>query len=291
MVYQQTRRWLAAGCFEAMVHDLRAVLRFADGRNPEPTAAIFDSRTLQSTPESGPRAGYDGYKRRKGSKVHIAVDTMGNLLALHVTPANEQDRDQVAVLAEAVQRVTNDSVELAYVDQGYTGDDPDGDAASYGIHLEVVKLPEAKKGFVLLPRRWVVERSFGWMARFRRLARDYERLSETLKGLHYVAFSFLMLRRAAPSSTGVHTGWGAKGTAGARDETVPAVVSRNERRSSAKSLAVLCRSVARLLIAFKQMRSSSLGIVSSIWRGGRLPSWRSGPAIRCGLRLCLEPWL
>src|SRR6516165_4893673 len=198
MVYQQTRRWLAAGCFEAIVHDLRAVLRVADGRNPEPTAAIFDSRTLQSTPESGPRAGYDGYKRRKGSKVHIAVDTMGNLLALHVTPANEQDRDQVAVLAEAVQRATNDSVELAYVDQGYTGDDPDDDAASYGIQLEIVKPPEAKKGFALLPRRWVVERSLGWMARFRRLARDYERLSETLKGLHYVAFSFLMLRRAAP---------------------------------------------------------------------------------------------
>jgi transposase len=197
-VYQQTSRWLAAGCFEAIVHDLRAVLRVAEGRNPEPTAAVFDSRTIQSTPESGPRAGYDGYKRRKGSKVHMAVDTLGHLLALHVTPADAQDREQVAVLAEAVQRVTGESVELAYVDQGYTGDDPEGDAASYGIHLEVVKLPEAKKGFVLLPRRWVVERSFGWMARFRRLARDYERLSETLKGLHYVAFSFLMLHKAAP---------------------------------------------------------------------------------------------
>jgi transposase len=198
MVYQQTRRWLAAGCFEAIVHDLRAVLRFADGRQPEPTAAIFDSRTVQSTPESGPRAGYDGYKRRKGSKVHMAVDTLGHLLALHVTPADEQDRDQVAVLAEAVQQATGASVELVYVDQGYTGDDPEGDAASYGIHLEVVKLPEAKRGFVLLPKRWVVERSFGWMARFRRLARDYERLGDTLKGLHYVAFSFLMLHKAAP---------------------------------------------------------------------------------------------
>jgi transposase len=197
-VYQQTRRWLAAGCFEAIVHDLRAVLRLADGRNPEPTAAIFDSRTIQSTPESGPRAGYDGYKRRKGSKVHMAVDTLGHLLALHVTPADEQDREQVAVLAEAVQQVTGESVELAYVDQGYTGDEPEGDAASFDIQLEVVKLPEAKKGFVLLPRRWVVERSFGWMARFRRLARDYERLGETLKGLHYVAFSLLMLHKAAP---------------------------------------------------------------------------------------------
>jgi transposase len=198
MVYQQARRWIAAGSFEAIVHDLRAVLRVAEGRNLEPSACIFDSRTIQSTPESGPRAGYDGYKRRKGSKVHMAVDTLGNLLALHVTPANEQDRDQVAILSEAVQQVTGESVELAYVDQGYTGDEPDGDAASYGINLEVIKLSEAKKGFVLLPRRWVVERSFGWMARFRRLARDYERLAGTLAGLHYVAYSFLMLRRAAP---------------------------------------------------------------------------------------------
>ena len=198
MVYQQSRRWLSAGCFEAIVHDLRALLRFVVGRNPEPSAAIFDGRTIQSTPESGGRAGYDGYKRRKGSKVHMAVDTLGHLLALHVTPANEQERDQVAILSKAVQEVTGESVQLAFVDQGYTGDEAEADAASYGIHPRVVSLPEAKRGFVLLPRRWVVERSHGWMARFRRLTRDYERLSETLKGLHYVAFSFLMLRRAAP---------------------------------------------------------------------------------------------
>jgi transposase len=198
MVYQQTRRWLAAGCFEAIVGDLRAILRFAAGRGPEPTAAVFDSRTLQSSIESGSRAGYDGYKRRRGSKVHMAVDTLGHLLTLHVTPADEQDRGRVAALAEAVQEATGESVELAYVDQGYTGDDPDADAASYGIHLVVVKLADAKRGFVLLPRRWVVERSFAWMARFRRLARDYERLDETLEGIHYVAFSILMLHKAAP---------------------------------------------------------------------------------------------
>jgi transposase len=198
MVYQQTRRWLAAGCFEAIVHDLRAVLRFADGRAPEPTAAIFDGRTIQSTPESGGRAGYDGYKRRKGSKVHMAVDTLGHLLALYVTPANEQERAQVDTLAKAVQEVTGESVELAYVDQGYTGEDAFDAAADHGIILEVVKLDDAKRGFVLLPRRWVVERSFGWAARFRRLAKDYERLSETLVGLHYVAFSLLMLQKAAP---------------------------------------------------------------------------------------------
>lgn len=198
MVYQQTRRWLAAGCFEAIVHDLRAVLRFAAGKEAEPTAVILDGRTIQSTPESGGRAGYDGYKRKKGSKVHIAVDTLGHLLALHVTPADEQERAQVNTLADAVQEVTGESVELAYVDQGYTGEDAFDAAADRGIILEVVKLSEAKRGFVLLPRRWVVERSFGWAARFRRLAKDYERLSETLAGLHYVAFSLLMLQKAAP---------------------------------------------------------------------------------------------
>jgi len=193
-VFQQTQRWISAGVFEDMVHDLRALLRLAKGRNEQPSAAIFDSRTLQSTPESGERAGYDGHKRKKGSKTHIAVDTLGHLLALYVTPANEQDRAQVEELARQVQEVTEQSVELAYVDQGYTGDAATEAAQSQGMQLEVIKLPEAKKGFVLLPRRWVVERSFGWAARFRRLSRDYERLPETLAGLHYLAFAILMLK-------------------------------------------------------------------------------------------------
>ena len=194
-VYQQTQRWLKAGVFEAMVHDLRALLRVAQGRNANPSADIFDGRTLQSTPESGERAGYDGAKRKRGSKTHIAVDTLGYLLALLVTPANEQERAQVDQLAQEIQAVTGESVELAFVDQGYTGDQPAEDAARHGIQLEVIKLPQAKKGFVLLPRRWVVERSFAWAARFRRLARDYERLPETLAGLHFLAFAILMLKR------------------------------------------------------------------------------------------------
>jgi len=156
-VYQQTQRWLKAGVFETIVDDLRAVLRLAHGRNEEPTAAIFDSRTLQSSPESGHRAGYDGAKRRKGSKVHLAVDTLGHLLALHIAPANEQDRAQVGQLAAAVQEVTGHHVELAFVDQGYTGDEPVQAAKAQGMRLEVIKLPQAKRGFVLLPRRWVVE--------------------------------------------------------------------------------------------------------------------------------------
>jgi transposase len=194
-VYGQTRRWMAAGVFEAMAQDLRRVLRLLAGRREEPSAAVLDSRTLQSTPESGGRAGYDGAKRRKGSKVHMAVDTLGHLLSLHVTAADEQDREQVGELAKDVQRQTGQSVALAYVDQGYTGDKPAEAAARRKIELSVVKLPEAKRGFVLLPRRWVVERSFAWLARFRRLARDYERLASTLKAMHLAAFAIVMLAR------------------------------------------------------------------------------------------------
>ena len=194
-VYQQSQRWIASGVFEAMAKDLRELLRMVQGRDPQPSAAIFDSRTLQSTPESGRRAGYDGAKRKNGSKVHAAVDTLGHLLALHVTAANEQDRDQVKKLAKAVQDVTEGQVDLAFVDQGYTGEKPAADAKKKGIELSVVKLPEAKRGFVLLPRRWVVERTFAWAVRFRRLAKDYERLASTLAGMHLAAFVCVMLAR------------------------------------------------------------------------------------------------
>lgn len=195
IVYQQTQRWLATGCFAALVDDLRLLLREAQGRNRQPSAAIFDSRTLQSTPESGSRASYDGAKRRKGSKVHTAVDTLGNLLALLVTSANEQDRAQVGELDQAVQDVTGQTVEIAFVDQAYTGDTPAQEAKEHGMQLEVVKLPQAKHGFVLLPRRWVVERSFAWASRSRRLVRDYERLPATLAGLHLLVFACLMLHQ------------------------------------------------------------------------------------------------
>jgi transposase len=192
-VHQQTLRWIRAGCFEAMAHDLRMVLRELSERASQPAAVILDGRTVQSTPESGARAGYDGHKRRKVSKVHIAVDTLGHLLALKVTPANEQGRAQVGELAQQVQAATENLVEIGYVDQGYTGAEPAAQAEEKGIRLIVSKLPEAKRGFVLLPRRWVVARSFAWAARFRRLGRDYKRLAPTFAGFHWLAFIALML--------------------------------------------------------------------------------------------------
>src|SRR5918998_5280660 len=198
-VYQQTRRWIAAGVFEAMVHDLlREVLRLAQGRAPEPSLG-----PSSTAPRCAPRpravrarGGYDGANRKKGSKVHAAVDTLGHLLALHVTPSDEQERSRVGELVEAVQEATGESVELAYVDQGYSGERPAEEAKAHSMRLEVVKHPEVKRGFVLLPRHWVVERHFAWVSRFRRLVKDYERLPTTLAGLHFVAFACLFLRQA-----------------------------------------------------------------------------------------------
>lgn len=141
------------------------------------------------------------YKRKKGSKVHAAVDTLGLLLALVVTPANEQERAQVEQLASQVQEVTGETVEVAFVDQSYTGESAEQAAASQGIKLVVVKHEKARRGFVLLPTRWVVERSFAWTSRFRRLTRDYERFAETLRGLHFLAFVCLLLHRLLPLLT------------------------------------------------------------------------------------------
>ena len=152
---------------------------------------------MQGTPESAGHAGYDGAKKKKVSKVHIAVDTLGHLLALRVTPGDVGDRVVVEGLSRAVQEAAGDAVQLAWVDQGYSGEEPAQAAARHGIALMVVKLQEAKRGFVLLPRRWVVERSFAWAARFRRLAKDYERLPETVAGLHFLAFASLMLANCA----------------------------------------------------------------------------------------------
>ena len=128
-----------------------------------------------------------------GMQRMVVADPLGHLLALSVTPADQGDRAQVEALAHDMQQVTGGTVEMAYVDQGYTGPNAAEAAQSHGIRLEVVKHPMAKRGFVLLPRRWVVERSFAWAARFRRLVRNYERLDTTLKGFHYVAFACLMI--------------------------------------------------------------------------------------------------
>lgn len=190
-----SQRWLTAGVCAPMVPERRAVLRRAAGRPAAPSAALVESRTLPSTSERGTRAGEDGAKRRRGSPVPLAVDILGPLAAAHVTAANEQDRSQDRALAEKVQEVTGDAVAIACVDQGYPGPRAAQEAEAHQMHLEVGKRSEAKKGLVLLPKRWGVERRHAWAARFRRLARDDERWAEMLAGLHCVAFAIVMLKR------------------------------------------------------------------------------------------------
>jgi transposase len=194
-VYAQTQRWIEAGCFENVVDEVRELLRVALGKKAQPTVAILDSQTLRSTSESGSRAGYDAGKRTKGSKIHAAVDTLGDLLTIIVTSADVQDRDQVGPLLDDVQAVTGGSVTTAYADGGYTGQHAAAEASKHGVALEIVKLPDTVRGFMVLPKRWIVERSFAWKTRFRRLVRDYERLPETVAGLHFAAFAILMLAR------------------------------------------------------------------------------------------------
>ena len=200
IVHQQSQRWLRAGVFEDITRDLRMLLPLVIGRREQPSAVVLDARTLQGRVESGARRGDDGHKQRKGARVHLAVDTLGHLLAAHVSAANANERAHVGQRLAAGQESTGESVEVAFVDQGYTGQEVAAEAQVQGVRLEVVSLPEAKKGFVLLPQRWVVERAFAWTARCRRLARDYERLPETLAGLHFVAFACLMLTRLSGSN-------------------------------------------------------------------------------------------
>jgi len=140
-VFNAVRYLVRAGCgWRLLPNDLPPWPVVAAGRAAQPSAVILDSRTVQSTPSSGARAGYDGAKRRKGSKVHAAVDTLGHVLALRVSAASEQDRAQVGTLAGDVQAATGENVELAYVDQGYTGSTAAEAAQTHGIKLEVVKL-------------------------------------------------------------------------------------------------------------------------------------------------------
>jgi transposase len=179
--------------FEAIGNDLRMLWRLAEGRIPRRSFSIV--RPCNPAPKAAPARAPMGPKANRGSNGHIAIDTLGHLLVLHVTPANEQDRVQVAQLAEQEQNVTDTSVEVASVDQGDTGARARQDAVDHRMQLEGVKRPQAKKGFVRLPRRWVVERSFGWAARFHCLARGYERLPGMLAGWHVLAFTILMFTR------------------------------------------------------------------------------------------------
>lgn len=202
VAYRRYRSWAADGTWDTIHDQLRAQIRMAAGRDPDPTAAVLDAQSIKSS-EGGEARGFDMGKKTTGRKRHLVVDTLGLLLVVMVTSAAVQDRQGGrAILALLAARFPG--VALVWADGGYANKIDSGVLAwareKLGLLLEIVKRSDEVKGFQVLPRRWVVERTFGWLVRNRRLARDYERLTDTSEAMIKVAMIRLMATRLAGQS-------------------------------------------------------------------------------------------
>lgn len=195
-VYHYFRLWKRSGLLEAIHTHLREHVRLVDGRKRQASAGIIDSQSVKST-ECSQERGFDAGKKVNGCKRHILVDTLGLLLLVIILPANTQDRDGAKqLLAAWFARSPRHRVKHIWADGGYTGSLVAWARRAWRCTIEIVKRTDAHT-FRVLPRRWVVERTFGWLGRYRRLNRDYERLAQTGETMVYIAMIRLMLARLA----------------------------------------------------------------------------------------------
>ena len=209
LVYRTFRRWLARGLFEAMYDELRKLWRSRQRRDPDPTAAILDSQSVKTSPQGGPK-GYDAGKKIKGRKRHLVTDTLGLLIAVLVTTANVQDRDAALPAVDLAQQKVP-GVQMLYVDGGYAGEATQQIRQHRGLKVEVVRHPanrnvgrwhdgqlplwEPPKGFVVLPKRWVIERTNAWNDRPRRMNKDHDRNLAVSTAWIWLAEGRRLLRR------------------------------------------------------------------------------------------------
>lgn len=202
VAYRWYRTWAADGTWDTVHDRLRAQVRVAAGRDPQPSAAVLDAQSIKSS-EGGEARGFDAGKKTTGRKRHLVVDTLGLLLVVMVTSASVQDRQGGRAVLELLA-ARFPSVALVWADGGYANKIDSGILGwakeKLGLLVEIVKRSDNVKGFQVLPRRWVVERSFGWLIRNRRLARDYERLTATSEAMVKVAMIRLMATRLAGQS-------------------------------------------------------------------------------------------
>lgn len=202
IVYHYFRDWRLQGVWKRIHHRLRKLLRQAAGRKPSPSAAILDSQSVKTT-ERGGTKGYDAGKNVNGRKRHILVDTLGLLLVVCVTAASVQDRDGARLLLKALAHHWT-RLRLIWADSSYAGELVEWVRQlreRRRVKLEIVRRSDATRGFVVLPKRWIVERTFGWLNRCRRLSKDYEYLTETSEAMIHVAMINLMVRRLAHRPT------------------------------------------------------------------------------------------